>query len=55
MKQYKMENGVASSAPIKNAGTARKDTGNVPKPIANAAGMCDVGGQGFAKIKGAVS
>jgi hypothetical protein len=40
---------------IKNAGTQVGSGPNTPQSIKNSVGMCNVGGQGFAKIKGAVS
>lgn len=42
------------SGTVKNAGT-QTGSQNATKPIKNAVGMCGVGGQGYAKIKGAVS
>lgn len=56
MRQSKMAAGKVGSGKIKNSGSEMKGTGaGQPTHMKNAVGMCDVGGQSFAKIKGAVS
>lgn len=56
VRQSKMAAGKVGGGKIKNSGSEMKGAGaGQPTYIQNAVGMCDVGGQGFAKIKGAVS
>lgn len=57
IRQSKMAAGKVGVGKIRNAGSAPGGEGGGGKPmhIKNAVGMCEVGGQGYAKIKGAVS
>lgn len=56
IRRIKQAAGKVGGNGMKNAvAPPMKDGGNKPAYIKNAVGMCDVGGQGFAKIKGAVS
>lgn len=54
IQNIKQSGGKVGSGKMRNAGSTMSGDNKV-KPIKNAVGMCSVGGQGYAKIKGAVS
>lgn len=55
IRRIKQAAGKVGGGKVKNATAPAMGGSNVPAPIKNAVGMCGVGGQGYAKIKGAVS